>query len=98
MVRVQLPFHLRTLAKITGEIQLNVPPPITQRTLLDMLEETYPVFRGTIRDHGSSRRRPMIRFYACEEDLSNESPDAPLPEPIATGQQPFLIIGAIAGG
>jgi hypothetical protein len=98
MIRVVLPFHLRTLARITGELQLNVPPPATQRGLIDALEAAYPVLRGTIRDHGSDKRRPMIRFYACQEDLSHDSPDTPLPEAVVTGKEPLLIVGAIAGG
>jgi hypothetical protein len=98
MIRVVLPFHLRKLAGITGEVALSVPGPITQRTILDALEVQYPALRGTIREHGSPKRRPLIRFFACEEDLSDDNPDNPLPDPIATGREPFLIIGAIAGG
>ena len=97
-VRVTLPFHLRKLAGISGEVKLQIEGPITQRSLLDALEEKYPSLRGTIRDHDSPKRRPMIRFYACQEDLSHESPDAPLPEKVATGCEPFLIVAAIAGG
>ena len=98
MIRVILPMHLRTLAKVTGEVKLEVEAPATQRKILDALEARFPVLRGTIRDHGSSRRRPMLRFFACEEDLSNELPDAPLPDAITSGAEPFMIVGAIAGG
>ena len=98
MIRVRLPFHLNTLAKVEGEVQLEVPAPVTQRAVLDALEAKFPVLRGTIRDHGSAKRRPMLRFFACEEDLSNESPDAPLPEEVVSGKEPYLIIGAMAGG
>ena len=98
MVRVILPFQLRTLAKINGEVELQVPAPITQRAILDALEVRFPALKGTIRDHGSANRRPMIRFFACNDDFSHESPDAPLPDAVATGQEPFYIIGAIAGG
>jgi len=98
MIRVVLPFHLRTLAQVDGEVQLEVKGPITQRAVLDALEARYPVLRGTIRDHDTLKRRPFLRFFACEQDLSLESPDAPLPEAVATGAEPFLVIGAIAGG
>ena len=98
MIRVALPFHLRTLAKVDGEVALEVERPVTQRAILDALEERYPVLRGTIRDHLTQQRRPFLRFFACEQDLSHESPDAPLPEPVAAGEEPFLIIGAMAGG
>src|SRR4051812_33957540 len=98
MIRVVLPFHLRMLAKITGEVQLEVQPPVTQRSVLDALEARYPMLSGTTRDHVTQRRRAFLRFYACEQDLSLEEPDAPLPEAVACGAQPFLIIGAIAGG
>lgn len=98
MIRVVIPFHLRTLAQVEGEVKLDVPGPATQRALLDALEAKYPMLRGTIRDHGSDKRRPLVRFFACEEDLSHESPDAPLPEKVARGDEPFFIIGAIAGG
>jgi molybdopterin synthase sulfur carrier subunit len=98
MIRVILPFHLRTLARITGEIQLDVAAPATQRALIDALEAAYPVLRGTIRDHGAEKRRPMIRFYACQEDLSNDSPDAPLPDAVVNGREAFLVVAAIAGG
>ena len=97
-IRVVIPFHLRTLAKVAGEVQLHVPPPVTQRAVLDALEARYPMLRGTMRDHVTAQRRPFIRFYACEQDLSHESPDAPLPEAVASGQEPFMVIGAIAGG
>src|SRR4051794_23599307 len=98
MIRVVLPFHLRMLARITGEVQLEVEPPVTQRAVLDALETKYPMLRGTTRDHVTHKRRAFIRFYACEQDLSHQEPDTPLPEAIAAGEQPFLIIGAIAGG
>jgi sulfur-carrier protein len=97
-IRVVLPFHLRTLAKISGEVQLDVEPPVTQRSVLDALEARYPGLRGTIRDHGTQKRRAFLRFFACEQDLSNESPDAPLPEAVASGAEPYLVIGALAGG
>jgi hypothetical protein len=98
MIRIELPSHLRTLARVQGEITLEVAGPVTQRSVLDTLEARFPMLRGTIRDHGSLKRRPMVRFYACEEDLSHEPPDAPLPAAVASGAEPFLIIGAIAGG
>ena len=98
MIRVTLPFHLRNLARIEGEISLEVAPPVTQRSVIDAIEAKYPMLRGTIRDHVTQKRRPFLRFFACEEDLSHEPPDAPLPEPVASGQEPYLIIGAIAGG
>ena len=98
MIRVVLPYHLRTLAQVGAEVRLDVEGPATQRSVLDALEARYPMLRGTIRDHVTGRRRPMLRFFACEEDLSHESPDAPLPEAIASGKEPFWIIGAIAGG
>src|SRR5437868_15311449 len=97
-IRIVLPFHLRMLAKIAGEIQLEVQPPVTQRAVLDALEARYPMLAGTTRDHVTQHRRAYLRFYACEQDLSLEEPDTPLPEPVASGEQPFLIIGAIAGG
>ena len=97
-VRVVLPYPLRTLAKIDGEVTLSVAEPVSVRTVLDALEARYPMLRGTIRDYGTLRRRPFLRFFACEEDLSLESPDAPLPEAVAKGDEPLLIIGAIAGG
>jgi sulfur-carrier protein len=98
MIRVVMPTHLRTLAQISGEIELQVADPITQRAVLDALEEQYPMLRGTIRDHGTLQRRPFIRFFACGEDLSHESPDAPLPDEVVTGAEPFRIVGAMAGG
>jgi len=98
MIRVALPYHLRLLGKIDGEVQLDVATPVTTRAILDALEDRYPMLRGTIRDHVTAKRRPFIRFYACNEDLSLDSPDDPLPAPIACGAEPFLIIGAIAGG
>jgi hypothetical protein len=98
MIRVILPQHLRTLAHVGAEVQLEVEGPVTQRSVLDTLEARYPMLRGTIRDHITQQRRPFLRFFACEEDLSHESPDAPLPDAIASGKEPFLIIGAIAGG
>jgi molybdopterin synthase sulfur carrier subunit len=98
MIRVVLPPHLRTLAQVQGEVQLEVAVPVTQRSVLDALEARYPMLRGTIRDHVTQQRRPFLRFFACEEDLSHEPPDAPLPEAVASGAEPFLVIGAIAGG
>jgi hypothetical protein len=98
MIRVVLPAHLRTLAHVNGEVQLPIAGQVTQRSVLDALEASYPVLRGTIRDHGSGRRRSFVRFFACEQDLSHESPDAPLPEAVATGAEPYLIVGAMAGG
>jgi molybdopterin synthase sulfur carrier subunit len=97
-IRVVLPFHLSTLANCPREIRLEVSGAVTQRSVLDALEAFYPVLRGTVRDHGSDRRRPLVRFFACENDLSNESPDVPLPDAVASGVEPFFIIGAIAGG
>jgi hypothetical protein len=99
MIRVILPPHLRTLARVgTAEVQLEVAGPVTQRSILDALEAAYPMLRGTVRDHVTLKRRAMIRFFACEEDFSHESPDAPLPEAIASGKEAFWIVGAIAGG
>jgi sulfur-carrier protein len=98
MIRVVLPAHLRTLARLDGEAQLQVEGPVTQRSVLDALEARYPMLRGTVRDHVTQRRRPFVRFFACEEDLSHEPLDAPLPDPIATGAEPFMVVGAIAGG
>ena len=98
MIRVVLPPHLRGLARISGEIKLEVSGTVTQRSVLDALEANYPMLRGTIRDHVTQQRRPFLRFFACEEDLSHESPDAPLPEAVVSGKEPLLIIGAIAGG
>ncbi|HET7623936.1 MAG TPA: MoaD/ThiS family protein [Verrucomicrobiae bacterium] len=98
MIRVQLPFHLRNLARIEGEVQIDVPEPVTIGAVLDAIEKRYPVLRGTIRDHGTMKRRPFVRFFACKEDLSLEPMETKLPEAIANGTEPFLIIGAIAGG
>jgi len=98
MIRVVIPAHLRTLARVTGELELELPGEVTQRILLDAIEERYPALRGTIRDHVTKRRRPFIRFFACERDLSLESPDARLPDEVAAGAEPFLVVGAIAGG
>ncbi len=98
MIRVALPPHLRTLARVNGEVQLQVEGPPTLRSVLDTLEASYPVLRGTIREHVSLRRRPFVRFFACKEDLSQEPPDTLLPEAVVTGAEPFLIVGAMAGG
>ena len=98
MIRVVLPTHLRKLARVDGEVTLEVAGAATQRSVLDALEQRYPMLRGTIRDHVTRRRRPFVRFFACEEDLSNEPPDSPLPEAVATGLAPFLVVGAMAGG
>jgi sulfur-carrier protein len=98
MIRVILPFHLRTLAHVGTEVTLEVEAPVTQRSVLDALEARYPMLRGTIRDHVTLQRRPFLRFFACEEDLSHNSPDDPLPDAVASGKEPFLVIGAIAGG
>lgn len=98
MIRIVLPYHLRALAQVGAEVQLEVAGPVTQRSLLDALEARYPMLRGTIRDHVTYKRRPMLRFFACQEDLSLESPDAPLPDAVASGAEPFFVIGAIAGG
>lgn len=97
-IRVQLPYHLRTLARIEGDVSLHVAPPITIAAVLDALESRYPMLAGTIREHDTRQRRPFLRFFACEEDISLQSPDAPLPAPVAEGLEPLLIIGAIAGG
>jgi len=97
-VRVVVPAHLRTLARVNGELKIDVDGPVTQRTVLDALEATYPVLRGTIRHHVTRERRALLRLFACEQDLSHESPDTPLPEAVATGAEPLLIIGAMAGG
>ena len=97
-VRVQIPYHLRTLARVEGELALDVPGPVTIRSVLDALEARYPMLAGTIREHDTLKRRAFLRFFACEEDLSHQSSDAELPEAIALGKEPFLIIGAIAGG
>ena len=98
MIRVVLPSHLRALARIDGEVRLEVADPVTQRTVLDALEASYPVLRGTIRGHDGGPRRAFIRFVACEQDLSHEPPDTPLPGPVTTGAEPYLIVGAMAGG
>jgi hypothetical protein len=98
MIRVVLPPHLRTLARVAGEVELEVAEPVTQRAALDALEARYPMLRGTIRDHATQRRRPFVRFFACAEDLSHELPDALLPRPVASGAEPFVILGALAGG
>jgi|ERR1700691_1542243 sulfur-carrier protein len=98
MIRLILPPHLRTLAHVSGDVELEVSAPITQRSVLDALEDRYPMLRGTIRDHVTLQRRPFLRFFACEEDLSHEPPDAPLPDDVISGKEPFIIIGAIAGG
>jgi sulfur-carrier protein len=98
MIRVALPAHLRVLARVSGEVELDVAGQVTQRAVLDALEERYPVLRGTIRDHDRGRRRAFIRFFACEQDLSNDPPDAPLPEAVVAGTEPFLVVGAMAGG
>jgi molybdopterin synthase sulfur carrier subunit len=98
MIRVVLPQHLRTLARVSGEVMIEVNGPATQRSVLDALENSYPVLRGTIRDHDTLQRRPFLRFFVCAEDWSHEAPDTPLPNEITSGKEPFLIIGAIAGG
>ena len=98
MIQVVLPAHLRTLARVKGKVMLQIEGPVTQRSVLDALEAEYPMLCGTIRDHVTQQRRPFIRFFVCGEDWSHESPDAPLPDAVATGAEPFLIVGAIAGG
>jgi molybdopterin synthase sulfur carrier subunit len=98
MIRVILPYHLRTLARVEGEVEIDMKAAATQRSILDALEARFPMLRGTIRDQKTGHRRPMLRFYACEEDLSNEPPDALVPEAVASGVEPFFIVGAIAGG
>ena len=98
MIRVELPQHLRTLAHVGHEVQVEVAEPVTQRSVLDAIEAAYPMLRGAIRDHGTLQRRAFLRFFACQEDLTHEPPDAPLPEEVVSGKEPFLIIGAIAGG
>jgi sulfur-carrier protein len=98
MIRVILPTHLRTLAHVGSEVTLEVPGAITQRSVLDALESRYPMLRGAIRDHVTLQRRPFLRFFACEEDLTHEAPDAPLPDAVVSGKEPFIVIGAIAGG
>ena len=98
MIRVQLPYHLRKLANVESEVQLEVAAPMTVRSVIDALEARYPTLRGTIRDHGTQKRRPFIRFFACKEDLSLESPETELPDAVTSGKEPFLIVGAMAGG
>ena len=98
MIRVILPHHLRTLAGVGSEVELDVAPPITQRAIIDSLESNYPMLRGTIRDHATLKRRPLVRFFVCGEDASHDPPDTPLPDAIAKGAEPFFIMGAIAGG
>lgn len=98
MIRVVLPYHLRTLAQVTGEVQLEVADPVTLRTALDALEDRFPMLRGTIRDHDTQKRRAFLRFFACEQDFSNEPPDVPLPAAVAAGAEPLLVVGALAGG
>jgi hypothetical protein len=98
MIRIVLPAHLRTLAKISGEVELEVNGPVTQRSVLDALEARYPMLQGTIRDHVTQQRRAFVRFFACQEDLSHESPDEVLPDAVVSGAEPFLVVGAIAGG
>jgi sulfur-carrier protein len=98
MIHIQLPFHLRTLAQVSGEVTLDLPSPVTVNTILAELEAKHPALAGTIRDHTTKKRRDFIRFFACEQDLSNDDPDTPLPDQIVSGQKPFLIVGAIAGG
>jgi sulfur-carrier protein len=98
MIRVVLPFHLRNLARVDGEVQLEVAEPATVGAVLDALEARYPALQGTIRDHGTLKRRPFVRFFACREDLSLEPPETPLPEALTSGEEPFLIVGAMAGG
>lgn len=98
MIRVVLPAHLRTLARVDGEVALDVAAPVTPRTVLDALEARYPMLEGTIRDHVTRKRRPFVRFFACAQDLSHESPDAPLPDAVVRGDEPFLVVGAMSGG
>lgn len=98
MIRVKLPTHLRRLARVDGEVLVDIEGPVTQRAVLDALEARYPMLRGTMRDHNTQRRRAFVRFFACEEDLSHEPPDSPLPAAVAAGTEPFLVIGAMAGG
>jgi hypothetical protein len=98
MIRVALPYHLRTLARVDGDVEVDVDGTVTVKSVLDALEHRYPMLRGTVRDHVTQERRPFIRFFACEKDLSHQSSDSPLPEPVASGMEPLLIIGAIAGG
>jgi len=98
MIRVELPYHLRNLARVNTEVLVDVAGPVTQRAVLDALEDRYPVLRGTIRDHVTLQRRPFLRFFACEQDLSHDAPDTPLPDAVACGKEPFMVVGAIAGG
>ncbi len=98
MIRVELPYHLRNLARVGREVELAVDGPVTQRAILDALEAAYPMLRGTVRDHATQARRPFLRFFACAQDLSHEPPDAPLPAAVAAGEEPFSIVGAMAGG
>lgn len=98
MIRVELPFHLRKLARVEGEVQLEVEGAVTQRAILDALETRYPVLRGTIRDHVTQKRRPFVRFFACQQDLSHDPPDTPLPDAVAKAAEPFVVVGAMAGG
>lgn len=98
MIRVVIPYHLRTLAQVSGEVQLEIAGPVTQRSIIDALEAKYPVLRGTVRDTSTGRRRPLVRFFACREDLSHEVPEAPVPEDVAKGREPYLIVGSMAGG
>jgi hypothetical protein len=98
VIRVSLPFHLRNLARVTGEVTLDVAPPVTQRRVLDALEERFPMLVNTIRDRRTQERRAFLRFFACNEDLSHESPDTPLPEAVVDGREPYMVVGAIAGG
>ena len=98
MIRVVLPAHLRTLARVNGEVSVSVDGPVTQRSVLDALEATYPALRGTIRDHVTQQRRAFVRFFACEQDLSHDPPDTPLPDAVAKGAEPFMVVGAMAGG
>jgi sulfur-carrier protein len=98
MIRVVLPYHLRNLAQVGKEVEIDVKAPVTQRSVLDALESTYPTLRGTIRDPSTKQRRPLVRFFACEQDLSHESPDATLPDEVISGKEPFLVVGAMAGG
>lgn len=98
MIRVELPHHLRNLAKVEGDVVLEIEGPVTQRSVLDALESRYPALRGAIRDHATKERRAYVRFFACQQDLSHESPDAPLPGAVVAGEKPFLVLGAIAGG
>jgi hypothetical protein len=98
MIRVMLPAHLRTIAKVGKEVELEIDGPVTQRTIVDALEANYPALRGTIRDHNTKKRRSLVRFYACQQDLSNESLDAPVPDEVASGKEPYMVVGAMAGG